>query len=87
MTHNEEYLYKLIKSLQAQLVSLASVNAFILDGGGSGENFLLEGTGDPNTDGIVPADTTKPAFYSQITVDDGVPFRLWTWSVTGQLWY
>lgn len=88
MTHNEEFLYRKIRRLEAQteyllsVVSTLTVNVNNLDiAVSSTVQQVYSGTDDPNTAGVVPYDPTKPAIYNQF------PSTQWWWHVADATWY
>lgn len=88
MTHNEEFLYRKIRRLEAQYAYVVSsinnltttVNGIVIAVAAATQQ-IYSGTADPNTSGVTPADPTKPAIYNQF------PATQWWWHVADATWY
>ncbi len=87
MNYDDQFLYKLIRRLQAQVDYVTSVatNVSITGGGGGGSGNVMEGADDPNTAHVVPSPANQPAVYNQIDADDKPVAQFW-WHVDSQTW-
>lgn len=85
MDYNDQFLYKHIKRLQAQVDMLNGQVGAITSSTAAAGGSVYEGTDDPNVSLFTPTPLTKPAMYNQVDGDGNNVATFW-WHVASQAW-